>query len=278
MKEPLVTVLITAYNGNKYINEAIDSALNQNYQNLEVLIVDDGSEPPAKNNINRIDDSNVRYIYMEHKGLPHGLIKGVEEAKGEYIAVLDQDDVLTDDSISKRAEALRQDKTLGFVYGNINYINEEGNIYLSQYFKHFEFSEDFIKALLVSLIGPLKHSGIMFRKECINDVGNYDPNLPAEFDNDLIIKIAKKYDFKQINDIVVNYRTHTNNTSSLANHRAEGLKHKLTLIEKYSDSTIEKIKYDIGATIICFAKILYERFSSKKPKILFDLAGVGKPS
>ena len=90
MKEPLISVMMPTYNNAKYIGQAIDSIYAQNYGNIEIIIVDDGSTDNTKEVVQQYKD--IKYFYIEHKGIPFARNVALENAKGEYIAFLDSDD------------------------------------------------------------------------------------------------------------------------------------------------------------------------------------------
>lgn len=92
--KPLVSVLMSVYNAEKYLNEAIQSVLTQTYENFEFIIVDDGSEDNSLSIINQIKDERIRLIVNEkNKGLIYSLNKGLEAAVGKYIIRMDADDI-----------------------------------------------------------------------------------------------------------------------------------------------------------------------------------------
>jgi len=230
---PLVTVLVTTYNSNpEYLNLTIESAINQDYPNLEVLVIDDGSMPKVSNTVELINHHKVRYEYMQHMGVPHGLNLGMKEAKGKYVALLDHDDILSENSISDRVEILKQGNC-GLVYGDIEHIDWKGDRYSSNSYIDYSSVDDFISAILTNVVPPLKHSGIMFDRDVVLGIGNYDVNLAAAYDTDLCIRIAKKAGISHIPQIVVSYRTHKKNLTLDLTYRKHSLKYNLMLVDKY---------------------------------------------
>jgi glycosyltransferase involved in cell wall biosynthesis len=268
---PQATVLITAYNHPKYLDEAIKSALQQDYDNLEVLVVDDGSTPPLGNIQAKFPSPKLRYEYTDHKGPPNGLIKGVNLANGEFIAVLDHDDTLTSGSIEKRVNLFRENKELGFVYGDVGCMDSQGNVYGTQRFGELSSTSDFIDAIISGITGPLKHSGVMFRKSHVLSVGNYDSQFSAEFDGELLIRLAKSFGGKHLNETVANYRTHNENFSSTMSYRLRSMKARLQMVDKYIDGDLKKMKMKAKLVAISLAKIGYLSVFSKRPQAILDL-------
>ncbi len=92
-ENPLISVIIPTYNRANFLGEAIESVLSQTYKNLEVIIIDDGSTDDTRQLIEKYTDKRIIYLYQEHGGTSAARNKGIQEAKGEYIAFLDSDDI-----------------------------------------------------------------------------------------------------------------------------------------------------------------------------------------
>lgn len=106
-KNPEFSVVITAYNKGMFIRQAVESVLNQTYQDFEIIVVDDGSTDNTKESVSSIPDSRIRYIYQENSGLPAcARNKGMSLSKGKYIAFLDGDDFWHIDKLNRCKKAL----------------------------------------------------------------------------------------------------------------------------------------------------------------------------
>lgn len=105
-KFPLVTVVIPTYNRCNQITEALQSVLDQTYRNLQILIVDDGSEDNTESIVKKITDNRIEYIRIKHSGAAFARNVGVNRAKGEYIAFLDSDDVFLQDKIGLQLQSM----------------------------------------------------------------------------------------------------------------------------------------------------------------------------
>ena len=104
---PLVSIIIPVYNGSNYMREAIDSALAQTYENIEILVVNDGSSDRGRTEaIAKEYGDKIRYIYKENGGVSSALNVGIRHMRGEYFSWLSHDDVYTPDKIEKQVEAL----------------------------------------------------------------------------------------------------------------------------------------------------------------------------
>lgn len=101
MSAPLISVVIPAYNHDKFIGSAIESVLDQTFSNLELIIVDDGSTDSTAEVINSYTDSRLSYYHQENQDAFNTINRGMSMAKGEYISILNSDDVYTLDRFDK---------------------------------------------------------------------------------------------------------------------------------------------------------------------------------
>ena len=109
MKNPLVSIIIPVYNGSNYLKKAIDSALNQTYSNIEIIVVNDGSTDEGKTEqIAKSYGSKIRYIKKENGGVSSALNEGIREMKGTYFSWLSHDDEYCADKIEKQIESLKK--------------------------------------------------------------------------------------------------------------------------------------------------------------------------
>lgn len=112
---PLVSVIIPVYNGERYLDEAIGSVLAQTYQPIEIIVIDDGSTDGSADVAKRC--STVRYCVQENQGIGAARNHGVDLARGTCVAFLDADDVWTQDKLAYQMEALQNDPTVDVVFG-----------------------------------------------------------------------------------------------------------------------------------------------------------------
>lgn len=143
-----VSIIIPLYNAEKYIIETLKSAINQTYENKEIIIIDDGSTDDSKRKIEKYIDNTVKYFYQKNSGVSVARNKGIEMATGDYITFLDSDDILHEDKVQKQMNVIKKwnydvcyctynnwdffenekkIKKMKFISGNIieNYLNED---------------------------------------------------------------------------------------------------------------------------------------------------------
>src|SRR5262245_60329647 len=113
MQAGLVSIIMPAYNGERFITQAIDSLLAQTYTYWELVVVDDGSTDATANVVSSFDDPRIRYVAQENRGQAAALNHGLRLAKGEYVTTLDVDDWLTTNSLADRVAFLKQHPDFG---------------------------------------------------------------------------------------------------------------------------------------------------------------------
>ncbi|OAD46132.1 glycosyltransferase family 2 protein [Polaribacter atrinae] len=125
-KEPLVSVVIPTYNRQEFLEEAILSVVNQSYNNIEILVIDDGSkENYAEVICNKY--KKCHYFYKNNGGLSSARNFGINVAKGSYIAFLDDDDFWRADKLQKQVKVLNSNKNVDCVHSSASVVDEKGN-------------------------------------------------------------------------------------------------------------------------------------------------------
>ena len=199
-----VTVLMSVYNGEKYLREAIDSILRQTFKNFEFLIVDDGSTDSSADIVRLSDDPRIRLVQNgENIGLIRSLNKGLKLAKGEYIARMDADDISLPERLEKQVRFLDENIKVGLVSSSINKIDETGK---EVGVWKLSSSNDIIKQNLLKGLNQFSHPSSMFRKKCIERVGGYRERFKMAQDYDLWLRVAEEFEVANIEEPLCKYR------------------------------------------------------------------------
>ena len=204
----LVTLYITNYNYESFIKQSIESVLNQTLQNLELLIIDDGSIDNSKEIIeNYRSNPKVHIIYQQNKGLNITNNIAMRMAKGKYIMRLDADDFLAPDALEKMSAVLEKDDTLGLVFPDYFYVDKDGNITGEE--KRHDFDKE------VSLYDQPAHGACtMIRLSFLKELGGYNESFTCQDGYDLWIKFITHYKITNINQSLFYYRKHSNNLTT----------------------------------------------------------------
>ena len=122
---PQVSVIIPAYNGDRYIAQAVESVLTQTYTNWEIIVVDDGSTDDTRQALQPYFD-RIRYFSQENQGVAAARNRGIQESKSELIAFLDQDDFFLPDKLAAQVALFRSSNSLGIVNSGWRLVNDQG--------------------------------------------------------------------------------------------------------------------------------------------------------
>lgn len=222
-ENPKVSVIIPYHNGKKFIAEAIESVLSQTYQNFEIIIVDDGPTDNIKAVIEPYTiDSKVKLVQHEtNRGIPSARNTGIRHSKGEYIAFLDQDDLWFPKKLEYQVAVFERASTdLGFVFSNMNIIDNEGIVKICSAvstipsnINNFS-SQEVLKTLFLNgnFISMIT---VMVRRECITTIGLFDEIIKGGSDDyDICLRLATKYKIEYLDVPLAAHRIHSANYSN----------------------------------------------------------------
>ena len=205
MKEPLVSVVIPVYNREQYIEETINSVINQTYKNIEIILVDDASQDGTINIIKGIKDSRITcYELKINKGVSAAFNLGVAKSNGEYIARLDSDDTAVFDRIEKQILFLENNRDISICGSWLRYINSINEL-------HFPIYHDEVKSLLLKRC-PLSIGTSVIRADVFNDF-KMDETLRYGEDYEFWSRVLFNYKAHNLQEVLVNYRKHDNQLS-----------------------------------------------------------------
>ncbi|NJK55609.1 MAG: glycosyltransferase family 2 protein [Pleurocapsa sp. SU_5_0] len=221
-----VSVIIPAYNGDRYLAEAIDSVLQQTYQDYEIIVVDDGSTDHTAQ-VAQQYGKTIRYLTQTNQGVAASRNLGLAAALGDYIAFLDQDDILLPHKLSSQTALLDQDTDLGMV--NSGWQIYRGNSIsdcqdtAEAAVKPWEQIPQLTSADLI-IWKPVFLGAMLFRRNWLERVGGFNTSLEQTPDVDLVMRLAKiGCPAAWVEQITVKYRQHETNASKNALLQAQEL-------------------------------------------------------
>lgn len=212
MASPRVTVLMSVYNGEKYLREAIDSILSQTFKDFEFLIINDCSTDRTAEIMESYTDPRVRIVYNETNiGLTKSLNKGLKLAKGEYVARMDADDISLPERLQKQVEFLDVHPEVGVLGTWAEVIDESGGCVFE-----WRMPEDpaLLKWLMV-FANNLIHASVMFRRCVIEPLGYYDSAVRCSQDYDLWCRACSKTSLCNLPVILMRWRHWAGNITAL---------------------------------------------------------------
>ncbi|HMN17959.1 MAG TPA: glycosyltransferase family A protein [Ignavibacteriaceae bacterium] len=240
---PLVSVIIPGYNCEKFIEQTINSVLNQTYQNFEIIFVDDGSTDKTIKLVEKLaqDDTRIKIFALQHAGRPSVPRNfGVEKSSGEFIAFLDADDLWTKEKLKYQLNYLLNNTQISLVYsmcfsfGKVNFFSQMFEL-LPLPFRAAQSREE-----LIRIGNTIPLSSVLIRKRAFEEAGRFDedPNDKLE-DYGLWLEVSKANSIHFIPRVHVYYRIHENQFSSDWESKEKSLKY---LAEK-KDIELRSYKY-----------------------------------
>lgn len=205
---PKVSVVIATYNHAHFLAEAIQSVLDQTYQDFELLVVDDGSTDDTRQVMAGFADSRLHYFYQENRGYSAARNRAIRASSGVYIALLDADDLWLAHKLEVQAAYLDRHPEVGLVHGSYYRMDKEGCI-LSVCRQRPPLSESVFKHLLRrNFIGT---PTVVVRKRCLDQLGLFDESLRTTADWDLWLRLSRRHQISYLDQILAKYRLHDQN-------------------------------------------------------------------
>lgn len=212
---PLVSVIIPAYNAEKFIQHTLESVLAQTYTEIEVIVVDDGSRDRTAEIVEFFaqQDSRIQLFKQPNAGVAAARNFAIEQSKGKYIAPIDADDIWYPQKLEKQVRCIEAaDESVGLVYAWSVYLNAKGEIvgwYTADQFDRAPEGQVFTTLLYFNFLDNA--STPLFRRSCIDRVGGYNCGLKAKGgqgceDWDIYLRIAAAYQFRAVPEYLVGYR------------------------------------------------------------------------
>lgn len=213
MQEPLISVVIPVYNGANYLQEAIDSVLNQTYSNIEIIVVNDGSKDQGQTERIALSYGNkIRYIYKENGGVATALNTGISQMEGEYFSWLSHDDIFYPEKIQKQMKQLKNNSVRIAVCSYDIFYDSGRKIPIP--IVDFYGSEMIKNSVFCVLHALIQFGGVLFKKEIFNDYGLFREELKTTQDYEFLFRILRKEACVFSNEILYGIRYHGNQGSN----------------------------------------------------------------
>ena len=278
---PLVSVCMQTWNSERFVGEAIESVLGQDFEDLELIIVDGASTDATRQIIERYakQDRRIRVIFHERNlGISRACNDGIEAAKGKFIAQIDSDDVWVADKLTKQLAVLERDEDL-IVWSEGEIIDHAGQSLGKSFSERLgnnasaKKSGDLWQELLCS--NCIFHSTVIYKKQNLGDV-RYDEGILVINDFKFFLELARQYQFYYIAEPLAKYRLHGGNT--FASSGPEALKRRqiapkeyISIVEDAMRRYDDEITRETRAVIYGHIGLLYYVAGEKKKGLRFFL-------
>ena len=243
----LVTFLITTYNSEKWIEECLKSVINQTHKNLQILIIDDGSEDKTVDHIRKISDSRIELFCKVHSGISKSINYSLDKIKGEYVARIGSDDYCLSDRISKQLKFFTENESYGIIGSNFILVDETGSRLekIRNPEKHFDIVDQLPRRCCIW------DGSVLMRKNLIKKLKGYNESRQTGEDWDFFLRAIGVAKFHNIQEFLSSKRIHPLNISFSDSAFKETedilLSYNNLVIEKSKDKKlIDKANFNIG--------------------------------
>ncbi len=255
--DPLVSVVMSVFNGECFLREAIESILSQTFHDFEFIVVNDGSTDNTAAILDSYarSDPRVRVYHQENRGAPESWNHGCGLARGQYIARMDADDIALSDRLTRQIEFLEKHEDVGVLGGGAEYIDAKGKTL----WKETRPLEDVeIRSFLLHACAFF-HPTVVVRKMTFLAVGGYRQAFADAADYDLWLRVAECSQLASLPEVVLKYRFHGGQVScsklrqqrllilaaqTLASLRRDGKVEPLELVEAITPERLEQLGVD----------------------------------
>jgi len=204
-------VLTIAYNSERHLEALINSVLAQTYQNWEHIIVDCGSTDQSERLVKELFHCRLRYFRVDYCGLSYGRNYAASKALGEFLAILDSDDLFMPDRLMRQVNYLSLNHNVSGVSSGMVSFSDSSNLIKTYQLKLFA---DEVKILLRAGFNPVIHSSLMLRAKDFIGINGYSEVIEKAEDFDLLLRLTQKQEVHVLPDILVKYhisdQSHTN--------------------------------------------------------------------
>jgi glycosyltransferase involved in cell wall biosynthesis len=205
--EPLVSVITPSFNQSKYLEETINSVLNQNYNNVEHIIIDGGSTDNSVEVIKKYASKLAYWISEKDKGQADAINKGLLKASGDFICWINSDDILYPDFISRRIKEFEQNPDIDMIYGDVDQGPAPGDTWIR---KGVSTTYNLMRKTLEI---PIPQQSAIWRRRVLEKTGVLDPKWHVLLDRDYFIRISKNHNILYVPGALAFFRIHQNSKS-----------------------------------------------------------------
>jgi len=238
---PLVSIVIPVFNGSNYMREAIDSALAQTYDNIEIIVVNDGSKDNTEEIAKSYGDK-IRYFSKDNGGTSTALNMGIANMRGDYFAWLSHDDQFKPQKIQREVEELARlsDKNT-IMLSNYEAINENYELIASLHVENMiaEYPNRALSKHFHVLYSTMHCCGLISKK-CFDKVGVFDVDFRVAHDHEMLRRLFENFPSKLIPEVLLTARESSNRQGRRANLRCN-IEYSLLLIDIMEKLTDEEI-------------------------------------
>jgi glycosyltransferase involved in cell wall biosynthesis len=237
---PKVTIITTSFNQGVFLERTIISVLNQDWHNIEYIIIDGGSADESQEIIRKYERYLFYWVSEPDKGQVNAINKGIKRSTGKYITWLGSDDILLPGALTKMASVLEKNPDTGIVYGGVAFIDEGDRVQ-----KIHTYPDMTIKKLLYDKHSTIAQPSSMLRRNTLDAAGGLDESLTYCMDYDLWIRLIRISDTINLGETILSgYRLHEESKT----------------VGSYTKMALEKIRVNRRYTKDIMNKVIYAHY------------------
>ena len=201
--QPLVTIIMCVYNAGTYLRPALESVLGQTHQNLEILVIDDGSTDGCMSSITDLADARIRVFRQTNQGKPAALNVALQQLQGEFYAIADADDLSYPSRIERQLEVMRRHPDVAAVYSGYDLLVEGRRVApLAEEKDQARCRHD-----IDHFVMPSHDPTGLYRVSAVQGIA-YDPSLPVGQGYDYILRVGEQHAMWVVGECLYGYRIH----------------------------------------------------------------------
>lgn len=228
IQRPLVSIIICTYNGEEFLKQSLESVFSQTYKKFEIIAVDDGSADSTQDILNAAEqkDDRLKVFFQENKGLANARNFAFHKATGEWIALVDQDDLCYSDRIETLVKNTKNDSA-DLIFSNVDYVDSLGRT-IGNHLSNFSGFDNFIKKntagnLLLRYGCFVPSCGVFFRKKLVKKIGLLDESFSYACDYEYFIRMGFASAFLKIDKSLSAWRIHPGQATKTNTHTKKNL-------------------------------------------------------
>lgn len=270
MQDPPISILICTYNGEKYLRATLESVLSQSYCNYEVIIVDDGSTDGTKTIIEEyaILNNNISFYFRENHGLASSRNFGFMHCLGEWIAIIDQDDLCYPNRLKKQVEVAVAYPDAELIFSETDYIDESGQI-IGKHLTPFSLPNHYIPKMVAARLlltqgCYIDSESCFIKRSAVHILEGLDESLSYACDYEYFIRAGIKFNFAFTREVLSAWRRHplqesNNNLKRFSEYRS--VLFRYIFFSKFNILYIGLIVNKIIRSYILEIIIIFKKFS-----------------
>lgn len=233
-KLPKISIITPSYNQGRYIEQTIQSVINQDYPNFEYLVIDGGSTDATLQILKKYS-RKLRWISQKDKGQSDAINKGLKMSTGEIIGYLNSDDILEKGSLAKVAQFFDRFKEYSWVTGKCFIINDKNEkvrsfvtLYKNTFLKYFRSGTSLV------ITNYISQPATFWKREAVKKAGLFNESLHYSMDYDFWLRLWKSYKLGFIDEYLASFRTHE--TSKTVSNLSRQINENYGIVRRYSNS------------------------------------------